>query len=165
MKAIETKFTYSSNVASFERNNTQTGLLILSLYWKNRKIRVCIDYCDLNAACPKDEFSLPITDVMIDNTCGFKRMFFIDGFSGYNQIKIYSDDKKHTSFQTPLGVFCYIVIPFGLKIASVTYQCAMNTIFHDHLRKTMECYVNDIAIKSHNKDNHLHDLRTVFNLM
>ena len=55
---------------------------------KNGKIRICIDFRDLNEACPKDEFPLPITDVMIDNTCGFERMSFMDGFSGYNQIKI-----------------------------------------------------------------------------
>ena len=55
---------------------------------KNGKTRICIDFRDLNAACPKDEFPLPITDVMIDNTCGFERMSFMDGFSGYNQIKM-----------------------------------------------------------------------------
>jgi len=57
---------------------------IIPVLKKNEKIRVCMDYRDLNAACPKDEFSLPITDVMIDNICGSERMSFIDGFSGYN---------------------------------------------------------------------------------
>jgi len=66
---------------------------------KNRKIRICIDYRDLNVACPKVKFSLPITDVMIDNTCGFKRMSFMDDFSGHNQIKIYPDDEKTHIFQ------------------------------------------------------------------
>ena len=61
---------------------------IVSVAKKNRKIRICIDFHDLNEVCLKDEFPLPITDVMIDNTCGFERMSFIDGFSGYNQIKI-----------------------------------------------------------------------------
>jgi len=74
---------------------------------KNEKIRIYIDFRDLNEACPKDEFSLPITDVMIDNTCGFKRIFFMDEFSGYNQIKMYPDDENHTSFRTLLG---YIAI-------------------------------------------------------
>jgi len=55
---------------------------------KNGKIRICIDYCDLNAACPKDEFSLLITDVMIEYTCDFEKISFMDGFSWYNQIKI-----------------------------------------------------------------------------
>jgi len=88
---------------------------------KNAKIRVCIDFRDLNKACPKDEFPLPITDVMIDNTCGFERMSFMDGFSGYNQIKMYPDNEKHTSFRTPLWVYCYIVMPFRLKNEGVTY--------------------------------------------
>ena len=72
----------------------------------------------------------------------------MDGFSGYNQIKMYADDEKHTSFRTPLGVYCYTVMPFGLKIAGATYQRAMNAIFHEHMRKTVECYVDDIAVKS-----------------
>ena len=73
---------------------------------KNGKIRVCIDFLDLNKACPKDEFPLPITDVIIDNMCGFEQLSFMDGFSRYNQIKMYPDDEKHTSFRTPLGVYC-----------------------------------------------------------
>ena len=71
---------------------------------KNRKIQICIDYRDLNAAYPKDESRLPITNVMIDTTCDFERMSFMDGFSGYNQIKMYPEDEKHTSFRTSLGV-------------------------------------------------------------
>ena len=70
---------------------------------KNGKIQICINFHDLNVACPKDEFSLPITDVMIDNTCDFERMSFMDEFSRYNKIKIYPEDEKHTSFRTPLG--------------------------------------------------------------
>jgi len=49
--------------------------------------------------------------------CEFERMSFMDRFSGYNQIKMYPDDEKHTSFRMPLGVYCYIVLPFGLKNA------------------------------------------------
>jgi len=88
---------------------------------KNGKTRVCINFYDLNEACPKDEFPLPITDVMIDNTCGLERMSFMDGFLGYNQIKIYPDDEKHTSFRTPLRMYCCTIMPFRLKNAGVTY--------------------------------------------
>ena len=86
---------------------------------------------------------------MIDNTCGFERMSFMDGFSWYNQIKMYPDDEKHTSFKILLGVYCYTVMPFGLKNAGATYQRVMNAIFHKHIRKTVECYMDDIAVKSH----------------
>ena len=77
---------------------------------KNEKIRVCIDFHDLNASYHKNEFPLPITDVMIDNMCSFERLFFMDGFSGYNQIKMHPADEKHTSFRMPLGVYCYTIM-------------------------------------------------------
>ena len=107
-------------------------MLIVPVTKKNEKIWVCIDFCDLNEACSKDKFSLPITDVMIDNTCEFERMSFMDGFSGYNQIKIYPDEERYTSFRTTLGVYCYTVMPFRLKNVGTTYQWAMNMIFHEH---------------------------------
>jgi len=132
---------------------------------KNEKIRVYIDFCDLIAACPKDEFPLPITDIIIDNTCGFERMSFMDDFSAYNQIKMYPNDEKHTSFRTSLGVYCYAVMSFGLKNVSATYQRVMSIIFHDHLWKMMECYVDDIVVKNRSKNNHLDDLRIVVNIM
>ena len=138
---------------------------IVPILKKNRKIRVCIDFCDINIACSKDEFLLPITDIMIDNMCSFERISFMDGFSGYNQIKMYPDDEKHTLFRISLGVFCYTVMPFSLKNVSATYQHAMSTIFHDHLRKIVVCYADDIAINSRDKNNHLHDLRMMFDLM
>ena len=96
-----------------------------------------------------------ITDVMIDNTCGFERMSFMDEFSGYNQIKMYPDDGKLTSFRTPLGVYCYTVMPFGLKNTGATYQRVMNAIFYKHIRKIVECYVDDIAVKSRSKGDHI----------
>ena len=89
----------------------------------------------------------------------------MDGFSGYNQIKMHPEDEKHTAFRTPLGVYCYTVMPFGLKNAGATYQRAMNTIFHEHLRKMIECYVDDIAVKSQCKGDHLTDLKTMFEIM
>ena len=62
-------------------------------------------------------------------------------------------------------MYCYIVMPFGLKNAGATYQRDMNAIFHEHIRKTMECNVDDIAVKSHAKGDHIADLKTVFDTM
>jgi len=75
---------------------------------------------------------------------------------------MYPEDENHTSSNTN-GVYCYTVIPFGLKNAGATYQQAMNTIFHKHIRKTVECYVDDIAVKSYAKGDHIADLKRVFN--
>jgi len=59
----------------------------------------------------------------------------MDGFSEYNQIKIYPDDEKHISFRMLLGVYCHTVMPFGLKNAGATYQPVMNAIFREHIRE------------------------------
>ena len=134
IEAIETKVHKLIACGFIREEQHPVGLLTSSPFSRRtKKIWICNDYRDLNTACPKDEFSLPITDVMIHNTCGFKRMFFMDGFSGYNQIKMYPGDEKYTSFRTPLGVYCYDVMPFGLKNAGATYQRAMSILFRDHL--------------------------------
>lgn len=58
-----------------------------------------------------------------------------------------------------------MAIRFGHKNAGTIFQCAMSIIFKKHLRKTVECYVDVLAIESKNMEDHLQDLRTVFNLM
>lgn len=68
---------------------------------KDDKVRMCIDYRDLNKASPKDDFPLPHIDTLIDNTTKFKVFYFMDGFSGYNQIRMAPKDREKISFITP----------------------------------------------------------------
>lgn len=89
-------------------------------------------------------------------------MFLMDRFSGYNQIKMYPNEKKHTSFRIPLGVYCYTMMPFGLKNTREIYQRAMEKIFRPHPRKIVECYVDDIVVISRAKNDHLTELEEVF---
>jgi hypothetical protein len=77
--------------------------------------RVCVHYTSLNKHCPKDPFPLPRIDQIIDSTMGCARLSFLDTYSGYNQIKLKKEDEEKTAFITPYGVFCYQVMPFGLK--------------------------------------------------
>jgi hypothetical protein len=91
----------------------------------NGKWRMCVDFTDLNKACPKDSFPLPRIDQLVDSTAGHKLLTFMDAFSGYNQEK--------TSFITSKGLFCYKVMPFGLKNAGVTYQWLMNKMFRNQI--------------------------------
>ena len=129
---------------------------------KNGQIRVCVDFRDPNNPCPKDEFPLPILELMIDATTGYEAMSFIDGSSGYNQIRMSPKDEELTAFRTPKGIYCYKVMPFGLKNAGATYQRAMQNIFDDLLHKNVECYVDDLVVKSRKRGDHLKDLRMVF---
>ena len=92
---------------------------------KDGKVRMCVDYRDLNRASPKDNFPLPHIDVLVDNTTNFALFSFMDGFSGYNQIKMAPEDMENTTFVTLWGMFCYKVMSFGLKNVGATYQRAM----------------------------------------
>ncbi|XP_063949366.1 uncharacterized protein LOC135152678 [Daucus carota subsp. sativus] len=90
---------------------------------------MCVDFTDLNDACPKDCFPLPRIDTLIDATTGHEMLSFMDGFSGYNQIRMDKDDTLKVSFIMDFGVFCYLVMTFGLKNAGATYQRLANKMF------------------------------------
>ena len=89
---------------------------------KDDKVRMCVDYRDLNRASPEDNFPLPHIDTSVDNTAKHSLFSFMDGFSDYNQIRMAPDDMKKTTFLTMWGTFCYKVMLFGLKNAGVTYK-------------------------------------------
>jgi hypothetical protein len=129
---------------------------------KDGKVRMCVDYRDLNKASPKDDFPLPHIDTLVDNTAKFAVFSFMDGFSGYNQIKMAPDDMEKTTFITPWGTFCYKVMPFGLKNVGATYQRAMVTLFHDMMHKEIEVYVDDMIAKSQNEEDHMNHLKKLF---
>ena len=87
----------------------------------NEKWRMCVDFTDLNKACSKDNFPLPRIDQLVDSTVGHKLLTFMDTFSRYNQIKMAEEDQEKTTFITSQGLYCYRVMPFGLKNAGDTY--------------------------------------------
>ncbi|MCO5594482.1 hypothetical protein L7F22_048513 [Adiantum nelumboides] len=88
---------------------------------KNGKLRVCVDYRKLNAQTIKDPFSLPFTDMMLDEIAGHEMYSFMDGYSGYNQLKIASEDREKSTLITEWGAFMYLVMPFGLCNAPTTF--------------------------------------------
>ena len=89
---------------------------------KDGKVRMCVDYRDLNRAIPKDNFPLPHIDTLIDNIVTNIFFSFMDGFSGYNQIKMAEEDKAKTALTTHRGTYAYDVMPFELKNVGATYQ-------------------------------------------
>ena len=86
----------------------------------------------------------------------------MDGFSGYNQIKMALKDMEKNSFITPSGTYCYKVISFGLKNAGATYQRAATTLLHDLIHKEVEVYVDDMIVKSKDHEGHMLALRKFF---
>ena len=96
---------------------------------KKGKWRVCVDFTDLNKACPKDPFPMPRIDHLVNATVGHHRMSFLNVFQGYHQIPLALGDQKKTAFVTPTGNYHYKVMPFSLKNAGSTYQRMMTRMF------------------------------------
>ncbi|KAL2231990.1 UNVERIFIED_CONTAM: Retrovirus-related Pol polyprotein from transposon opus [Sesamum indicum] len=127
--------------------------------------RVCVDFTDLNKACPEDPYPLPRIDMMVDSTAGFKMFSMMDAYQGYHQIHMAEEDRDKTSFITDKGIYCYNMMPFGLKNAGATYQRLVNKMFGDLLGKTMEVYVDNMLVKSKRSQDHLENLAQAFNIM
>ena len=88
---------------------------------KNSKWRVCVDFTDLNRACPKDPFPMPKIDQLVDATCEHPRLSFLDAFQGYHQIVLVAKDQEKTTFISPDANYHYTVMPFKLKNVGATY--------------------------------------------
>ena len=82
---------------------------------------MCVDYTDLNKACPKDCFPLPKIDQLMDSTSGHAILSFMDAFSRYNQICMDPKDKVHTSFITYFRTYYYKMMPFRPKNFGATF--------------------------------------------
>jgi len=88
---------------------------------KNKEWRMCIDYTDLNKHCPKDPFSLPHINEVIDSIAGCELLCFLDCYFGYHQIMLKEENQIKTLFITPFGAYYYTTMSFGLKNAGATY--------------------------------------------
>nr|ABB47110.1 retrotransposon protein, putative, Ty3-gypsy subclass [Oryza sativa Japonica Group] len=129
---------------------------------KTGQWRMCVDYTDLNKSCPKDPFGLPHIDQVVDSTAGCELLSFLDCYSGYHQIQLKESDCLKTSFITPFGAYCYITMPFGLKNAGATYQRMIQRCFSTQIGRNVEAYVDDVVVKTKQKDDLITDLEETF---
>jgi hypothetical protein len=131
------------------------------------KIRICIDFHNLNRATPKDEYPIHIADMLVNDASSHKVISFIDGNARYNQIFMAKEDMHKTAFRCPdfIGLFEWVVMTFGLKNAGATYQMEMKLIFHNLLGIIIEVYIDDIIVKSAGLESHLADLHLAFERM
>jgi len=109
---------------------------------------MCIDYTDLNKACPKDPCLLPSIDKLVDQSVGYKYLSFINAYSRYNQISMHPEDEEKTAFITDMGVLYYKVISFRLNNAGATYQRMMNKVFKAQIGRNLEVYIDDMIVKT-----------------
>ena len=132
---------------------------------KTGKWLVCVDFIDLNKACPKDPFPMPRIDQLVDATVGHPRMSFLDAFQGYHQIPLAMEDQEKTAFVTLVGNYYYKVMPFGLKNTGSTYQRMMTKMFESRLGKNVEVYIDNMVVKSKLVSEHLADLSYIFDIL
>jgi hypothetical protein len=95
---------------------------------------MCIDFTDLNKACPKDEFPLPRIDVLVDAVASAEMMSLLDGYSGYHQIWLQIEDEPKTSFITPDGTYCFVRVHEGLKNARGTINRMTSKVLDSQIR-------------------------------
>jgi hypothetical protein len=134
---------------------------LISIDKKQGTIRVCIDYRDINKACPKDNFPTPFVDQIVDDCAETEIFSLMDGFSGYNQINIVPTDQHKTIFIFSWGTFAYRKLPFGLKNVNATFQRAVSYAFHD-IKNIVQLYLIDLPAHSMRCVDHPIHLCTIF---
>ncbi|GJZ31907.1 reverse transcriptase domain-containing protein [Tanacetum coccineum] len=124
--------------------------------------RMCVDFKDLNKACPKDGYPLPEIDWKVESICGYPFNCFLDAYKGYHQIKMANEDEEKTTFITSQGIFCYSKMPFGLKNAGATYQRLVDKAFQKQIGRNLEVYMDDLVIKSRTEQEIIRDIEETF---
>lgn len=129
---------------------------------KNRDIRLCIDFRNLNIASLKDNYPFLNMKVMLQKVTGCELFSMIDGFSGYNQVKFKESEQYKTAFTTPWGTYIYVRMPFGLTNAGTTFQRAIEVAFANLKNIIMVVYQDDLTVFSKHVEDHYVHLERIF---
>ena len=123
---------------------------------------MCIDYRALNKITVKNKWPIPRVDTLLDSLKGATVFSAIDLQQGYYQLRIDKQDTAKTAFVTPIGLYEFKVLPFGLTNAPAIFQQAMHTIFRKQIGRCVLVYLDDILVYSKTPEEHLAHLREVF---
>jgi hypothetical protein len=132
---------------------------------KNGNMRMCIDFTELNKACPKDPYPLQRIDIIIDQAASCEMLSLLDCFSGYHQVWMRREDEAKTGFTTPFGIFRFVKMPEGLRNAGPTFNRMMELILGSQLSRNASAYVDNIVIMSEKETDHIGDLTETFDNM
>ncbi|GJR37518.1 reverse transcriptase domain-containing protein [Tanacetum coccineum] len=123
---------------------------------------MCIDFKNINSACPKDYYPLPEIDMKIDSVMGFPLKCFLDAYKGYHQVQMAKEDEEKTAFYTEQCTLCYTKMPFGLKHVGATYQRLVDAAFQTQIGRNLETYVDNMVVKSKTKREMIADVVETF---
>nr|XP_043633458.1 uncharacterized protein LOC122604650 [Erigeron canadensis] len=124
--------------------------------------RMCVDFTNINKACPKGCYPLPEIDWKVESLAEQKLKCFLDAYKGYHQIQMTEEDEDKTTFYTSKGTYCYRKMPFGLKNAGATYQRLVDKAFATQIGRNLEAYVDDMVIKSRDEEGLIEDILETF---
>ncbi|KAK3742849.1 hypothetical protein QZH41_004524 [Actinostola sp. cb2023] len=129
---------------------------------KSGALRMCVDYRKLNAKTKRDAYPLPRIEESLDALKGAKYFSTIDLASAYNQVEVDPRDRHKTAFTTPMGLYEFNRMPFGLQNAPATFQRLMQGVFREDLLQKLMVYLDDIIVFSPTIEEHLIRLKVVF---
>lgn len=144
------------------KSNSPWSSPILLVQKKDGTKRFCVDYRQLNAATKKDIFPIPLVDDILERLDGMKYFSKFDLVTSYYQIEMEEEAKEKTAFVTEEGSFEYNVMPFGLTNAPATFQRLMNLVLAGINLQMCLVYIDDILVFSRTFEQHLKDIRVVF---
>jgi hypothetical protein len=128
---------------------------------KDQSLRLCVDYCPLNAITVKNKYPLPHIDILFDQLTGAKVFSKVDLHSGYHQIKIRLEDVPKTAFSISYGLYEYLVLSFGLTNAPTHFMYLTNSVFMLELDKFVVVFIDGILIYSKSEEEHARHLRVI----
>jgi hypothetical protein len=139
-----------------------SGFLIWFSF-RNQQVRsdYALIFCALNRANIKNHFPLPNMEMILQQVVGSQMISLLDGFSGYNQIKVKHADRFKTTCITHWGTFSYECMPFGLSNAGATFQRDMQIDFDNLIDKIIQIYLDDLTVYSKNRSDHFGHLRKI----
>jgi len=129
---------------------------------KNGEISLCMDFINMNRCSLKDNYPLPKMDHILQKLVGAQRISMLDGYSGYNQIVVFEEDKNTNCFTTPWGPLMYKNIPLGLVNSRDTFQIEMGIAFIREKDNLIVIYADEIIVFSKTDDEHLQHLKKTF---
>jgi hypothetical protein len=153
-KILKSSFIYPVALTNWVSN-------LVTVNKKQGMIHACVDYRDINKACPKYNFPTSFVDHIVDDCTRSEIFSLMDGFSGYNKINIIPNDQHKITFICPWGTFAYRKLPFGLKNAGTNFQRAMSYSFHD-INHIVQPYLDDLPAHSMHCVDHPTHLRAIF---
>ena len=124
------------------------GTSVLFAKKKDKTLRLCIDYRQLNKVRIKNRYPLSRIDDLFDQLRGVQVYSKIDLRTGYHQLRVMEADILKTAFKTQYGHFKFIVMPFGLMNALTAFMDLIHKVFQPYLNQFVVAFVDDILIYS-----------------